>query len=129
MIEQSTAIINTSYFDSLTEKIKAAPDAVSLQKYVDEIFASLKAQKSALLDQGAQLEPYLALADGPGANPSEIVTWINKFITASIMPQVKAYATAMATCVQVIDSVSSLSSAVQTAAKKFPDVTISIPSV
>lgn len=85
------AVINDAYFDTLVERINAIDRPAQLQTVIDSALPSLQLQSEQITASIAQLAPFLALATGPAASPSAIVTWISSFIAASIQPQVQAY--------------------------------------
>lgn len=86
----SGGLINTAYYDSLIERIESCGTCDDLQAALTDATAGVTDQIAGLTQRLAMLGPYVALATAPGANPAQIVTWIQDFIKAQITPMVNA---------------------------------------
>lgn len=83
-------IINTAYYDSIVQRIESCGTCDDIQKALDDATAGVTDQIANMTARLAVLQPYIALATAPGADPSKIVTWITDFIAAQITPMVNA---------------------------------------
>lgn len=83
-------IINTAYYDSVVQRIESCGTCDDIQKALNDATAGVTDQLANITARLAVLQPYIALATAPGANPAQIVTWITDFIAAQITPMVNA---------------------------------------
>lgn len=118
MNAQGSQIVNAAYFDGLVDKIDSATSTAELQKHVNSAFGALAAHKSAALAQVSALAPYLELLTLPTANPTAIVTWLQKLVAAQIAPQVAAATTYAAQITATAAKVTALTTAVQNAEQR-----------
>lgn len=82
-------IINTAYFDSVIARIEGCGTCDTIQAALDDATGSVTAQLGSLTEKLAVLQPYIALATAPGANPAQLATWITDLIAAQIEPMLK----------------------------------------
>lgn len=81
--------INLDYFEGLKKSIEGCASCEQLQEVTAETFASVTATMESMTAQLEQLQPLLALLEPPGANLSQLATWITDFITGYLTPQLK----------------------------------------
>lgn len=81
--------INLDYFEGLKKSIEGCASCEQLQEVTAQTFESVTATMTSMTDQLVQLQPLLALLEPPGANLSQLATWITDFITGYLEPQLK----------------------------------------
>lgn len=87
-------IINQSFYDSIDKAIDAAPTREDLQQLVDSVFGQLTTKIEAMTEKIynpliAKVQPYVTMINlfleatsPPSADPSSIVQWVDKAISA-----------------------------------------------
>ena len=128
-LPQCFPLINTDLFANLSLQINAAETPEALQNLVNEAFQQLSLIESTLTSQLAFLGPVDALITPPGANPTAIVTWITSLINDFLTPMLKPLITMAAQLAALPAEIALLTAAIESAALKFPGVTITIPPV
>lgn len=121
-------IINTAYYDSVVDRIKSCGTCEDIQAALNDATGSVAAQQAALTAKLAALQPYMALASPPGANPAQIVTWITDFIKAQIEPMIKPTVTIPLQLAQLGALPAKFASAAAEAKARLPNCSISAPS-
>lgn len=125
MNPQGSSLIDTSYFDSLTNQINAIQGTgacAELQSVVNDAAASVEATLAAIRAQMAALLPATTL---PGASLGSIVTWITNFAA----PLITAYNNLIATEAAVLAAVAKLETAIASAAARLTSCSITIPPI
>ncbi len=79
--------INLDYFEGLQQSIEGCASCEQLQQVVAETFESVGNTLTSMTAELERLQPLLALLEAPGANLSELATWITDFITGYLTPQ------------------------------------------
>ena len=119
------ADLNTAYFSSLTNQINSATSCAQLQAAVTRAFTSINAFQSAITTQQeilAVLQTLVAALTALGSSPvtgAVLLPFFQQMFTT--------YATYAAKASALVGEISSLESAITTAAAKFPGCEISIP--
>jgi hypothetical protein len=129
MNPQGTGPINLAQFTHMTAAINGARSCAELEALVIQAFGSLGAVKSAITSELAAVEPILALLTPPGANLSEIVTYIEKLITAFITPLAKPAVTYASQITALTVQIAALTAAISSAQAKFHSCSITVPSL
>lgn len=91
MNPQGSSVINTQQYDAYIDAVNSVADCKSLQEVVDDVFASIQAELSAINTQLLNLLPLQALLDPP-ITPDDVIEWIEGLIDAVIKPLVAPYA-------------------------------------
>ena len=123
-------LVNTSIFSNIELEISASETPEALQTLVNKVFNELSIIESTLTSQLAFLDPINALVTPPGANLSEIVTWISSLITDFITPMIKPLVTMAAQLAALPAYITEITAAIESAAAaKFPGISITIPPI
>ena len=120
--------INADYFSNLEASIGTAKVCAELQAQVDTIFSMIQSQVNDVKAQLAALFPILALLSAP-TNPTEVITWIENFITGFLTPYVIPYTTFTAQLVALTAQIASLTSAIEAAEAGILGCSIVIPPI
>ena len=118
MLPQGTSLINTKYFDDLTDQINRIDGCAELQALVSTITADMQAQINSLGQQITILAPLIIVPGSLGG----VITWISNFVN-SIMP---TYLAAIATITQTIAAVEKLTAALENAASRITHCSITV---
>ena len=121
MQPQGTALVNAAYFNSLADQINAINECAVLQEVVNEVFASLQAEVTAIEDQIAALLPLITIPH----TLDEVITWITNFIA----PQARAYANYATQVTQLIAAIANLTTAIENAAARIGSCSITVPTI
>jgi hypothetical protein len=125
MQPQGTAATDTDYFTALTARINAINGCAELQAVVNEVMASVQAEKNAIEAQLEALAPILALLSPPSIDT--IVSWAENLITAVLTPMYRPATTYATQLVQLATAVAGLATAIENAAARLESCTISVP--
>ena len=90
MNPQGSSVINTQQYDAYIDAVNSVADCKSLQEVVDDVFASIQAELSAINAQLLNLLPLQALLDPP-ITPDDVIEWIEGLIDSIIKPLVAPY--------------------------------------
>jgi hypothetical protein len=113
MQDMGSGIINTDYIDGLIAKLEAATSEEELTKYAEDALGPLTGQLAGIKAQIEYLAPFLALLNPPTL--AEVITWLTKFITAQIAPQVQAHAKCLAQVAVVTSEIQRAQAAIEKA--------------
>lgn len=128
MTPQGSSIINADYYRNVIKQIESINSCSMLQEYVDEVFAEIKAEQQAILDQIASLNIYLGLLNPP-KSLSALIRWVGNFITAFIDPNVRPILILVAQLSEMVSVLSELKAAISTAADNIRTCSIDIPGL
>lgn len=120
-------LLNLDYFINLTLQIENTEIEADLQALVTTVFADLSVLESTITSQLAFLGPINALLTVPGANFSDIITWITGVIgllTRMYQPFITMTAQLPALTIQIAALTAAIEA--QAALKGF---TITIPTI
>jgi hypothetical protein len=118
--------LNTDYFSSLTAQVNQCTSCAELQAVATEAMGALNAQLTEITALEAAFAAIQSLLTPPGANLSEIVTWITTLINDYLGPQLAAYAKYTAQVAALTAEIATLTAAINSAAAKFADCSITI---
>jgi len=121
----STGSLNEQYFTSLTKQINAATSCADLQAMVTKAFTSILALQSSMTIQQGLLATLQTLVTALSTLGSGYTTGTMLFPIFN--QQLTALSTYVSKIAALSSAISSLESAITTAAAKFPSCTISIP--
>lgn len=127
MQAQGTGPLDTDYFVALTARINAINVCADLQVAVDDVMASIQAEKDAIEAQLEALAPILALLNPPSLD--EIVSWVANFITAVLGPIYLPYAKYGEELAQLATQITSLVTAIENAAARIESCSITVPPI
>lgn len=129
MIPQGSAILNTAYFQSATNRVNAARSCAELQAIVTDVFGSVQAVQTSIGTELAAVQPILALLAAPASNPADIVTWITSFITGFLTPYTKPTVTYAAQLTAMAAQIAALTAAITAAQGRFSGCAVSVPPI
>lgn len=129
MNPQATQLVNPAHFSNLTKSFNGAQSCEQLQSLVSDAFESLAAVKSEINAELAKLQPLLELLHIPGANLTEIVTWIKNFVEGYLTAMLGPVTTYTAQLAQFELQLAALGLAVEQAASRFPSCSVSVPAL
>lgn len=127
MVPQGSSLIDTKYFEDLTQSVNNVQTCEELQALAAQAFASIDAAKAAIQLELEKIQPMLALLQGPSANLGQIVTYLNSLIANLITPIVKPSITYNLQLTATLAALASLASAVQDAASRIGSCTVPGP--
>lgn len=128
MTPQGSSIINTEYFDNLIQSVENVQTCEELQKIASDAMATIGAVNGAITEEMAKLAPILALLTAPGANLTQIVTWITSLINGVLRPMYEPYITYQAQIVALTAKVAQLTSAINDAKSRIPHCSFTTPT-
>ena len=126
MVPQGSTLVDTQYFANLTARINGINVCSELQTVVDEAYASIQAQISAIENQVALLLPIAALLEIP-TDLASALSWIEKMVNGLIKPLYVPYATYVAQLAQLIEVTAALAVAIENAAARLKNCSITVP--
>jgi uncharacterized protein YgbK (DUF1537 family) len=126
---QGTMSFNAPSISNLASTMSACPTCDALQAQVNSTMASLQGISTGLTAQLAQANAMLALLSPPAANPSAIVGWINKMITAQVKPYTDSIPTLTVQIAQFSAEVANLTAAINSAAGAIPGCSVTVPPI
>lgn len=126
---QGSSLLNTSYFQSATNRINAATSCAELQAIVTETFESIQPVKTSISSELAKLQPILAMLSAPTTNPASIVTWIQSFITGFLTPLTQPSITYAAQLTALAAQIAALTAAITASQAKFPGCAVNVPPI
>lgn len=121
-------ILNLDYFTNIQAEIGTCATVAELQNIVDKVFADISLLESTIQSQIDSLTKVSALLVVPGANLSDIITWITGFINDFLTPLIKPLATSIAQLAALATQVTALIASIEAAALRL-GVTITIPTI
>jgi len=127
MIPQGQAPINLSYFEGLQQRIEGCSSCDQLTEVVNDLYASVEANITAINAQIAALAPLLSLLEAPAVNPQAIVTWITGFITNFLTPYLKPYTIYPVQLTQISAQMAQLPPLIEAKMAQFPSCNVPIP--
>jgi hypothetical protein len=111
---QGSKIVNSDYVYSLIEQIENTTSCAALELLLDTHFKFVTELITAKLEQQKEIvKKFFPLASAPGPNPFAIVSWIKKFISGTVMPQMEAYIKYAVQIIELSAALSQLSSALR----------------
>lgn len=126
MQPQGTGPLNTAYFASLTNQINNAASCAELQSAVTQAFNSINAFQSAITSQQTLLEILDTLVTALTTLGSGYTTGV--MLLPIFQQQYVTLATYVAKASALASQVSSLKSAITSAAAKFKECSVTIPT-
>lgn len=120
-------MINVQYINNLTAQVNAVSSCAALQAVADLAVAAINAQLASLEARIIAMEPALALITPP-TNPTEVITWIENYITLVLGPQLASVAIMQAQVIQLTAALAALTAAIISKASSFTSCSISIPT-
>lgn len=128
MNPQGSSIINTQYFDKLTQQINSINTCAELQIVVNQAMATFQAQITALEQQLIDLLPAQALLTVPH-DLASVITWITGMINMTVGPLYQTYLTYTAQLTALLGAIANLTAAMENAATRIEHCTIVIPPI
>lgn len=129
MIPQGTLPVNLDYFTGLHSRIEGCTSCAELNGVTAEAYASISGTVAAINAQIAALQPILALLTAPGANLTQIVTWIQNYITAVLTPLYKPYLVYPTQLAQISTQMAALPALISAKMAQFPSCSVPIPPI
>jgi hypothetical protein len=118
---------NAEFFTNLAAQIENTDSCAELQTLVDRAFAQLADVNAFIATQQALLAPLASLLTAP-TDLSEVITWITGTITVftNMYAPYAKYATQLT---ELVAAVASLTTAINDAAARIGDCSITIPPI
>ncbi|GBQ84054.1 hypothetical protein AA13595_1311 [Gluconacetobacter johannae DSM 13595] len=129
MNAQGSSVIDADYFDRVAKRIRQVTSCSDLQQVVQKEMTAIQAQVSAIKAQLEALGPIAALLEGPSADLTKIVSWIENLIAGLIKPLYQPYLTGTSQLAQIAEGVAKVAAAAEEAAANITSCAISIPAV
>ena len=127
MNPQGSSIINTSQYESMTERVESVKSCEQLQQVGAEIIASLNAETSAITAQFNKVYPLVALLTAP-TSPDAVIDWIKGLIDNLITPLAKPAITYPAQIAARTVAITDLINAINKKASEFQECSITLPT-
>lgn len=127
MNPQGSSIINTSQYESMTERVESVKSCEQLQQVGAEIIASLNAETAAITAQFDKVAPLLALLEAP-TDPSAVIDWIQGLIENLITPLALPAITFPAQIAARTVAITDLIDAINKKASEFQECSITLPT-
>lgn len=126
MNPQGSSIINTSQYESMTERIESVKSCEQLQQVGAEIIASLNAETAAITAQFDKVFPLVALLTAP-TSPDAVIDWIKGLIDNLITPLAKPAITYPTQIAARAVAITDLIDAINKKASEFQECSITLP--
>lgn len=127
MNPQGSSIINTSQYESMTERIESVKSCEQLQQVGAEIIASLNAETAAITAQFDKVFPLVALLTAP-TSPGAVIDWIKGLIDNLITPLAKPAITYPTQIAARTVAITDLIDAINKKASEFQECSITLPT-
>jgi len=127
MNPQGSSIINTSQYESMTERIESVKSCEQLQQVGAEIIASLNAETAAITAQFDKVFPLVALLTAP-TSPDAVINWIKGLIDNLITPLAKPAITYPTQIAARTVAITDLIDAINKKASEFQECSITLPT-
>ncbi len=127
MNPQGSSIINTSQYESMTERIESVKSCEQLQQVGAEIIASLNAETAAITAQFDKVFPLVALLTAP-TSPDAVIDWIKGLIDNLITPLAKPAITYPTQIAARAVAITDLIDAINKKASEFQECSITLPT-
>jgi hypothetical protein len=127
MNPQGSSIINTSQYESMTERIESVKSCEQLQQVGAEIIASLNAETAAITAQFDKVFPLVALLTAP-TSPDAVIDWIKGLIDNLITPLAKPAITYPTQVAARTVAITDLIDAINKKASEFQECSITLPT-
>lgn len=127
MNPQGSSIINTSQYESMTERIESVKSCEQLQQVGAEIIASLNAETAAITAQFDKVFPLVALLTAP-TSPNAVIDWIKGLIDNLITPLAKPAITYPTQVAARTVAITDLIDAINKKASEFQECSITLPT-
>ena len=127
MNPQGSSIINTSQYESMTERIESVKSCEQLQQVGAEIIASLNAETAAITAQFDKVFPLVALLTAP-TSPDAVIDWIKGLIDNLIKPLAKPAITYPTQIAARTVAITDLVDAINKKASEFQECSITLPT-
>ena len=121
--------MNPQYFAALNGKFQGASSCADLQNLVNETFASLAAQETAVLAEVAKLAPMLSLLSVSITDLPSVISFCENLISLVLTPYLKPTITYAAQLTAVAAEIATLKSTINGLASNFPSCSISFPTI
>ena len=126
MNPQGSSIINTSQYESMTERIESVKSCEQLQQVGAEIIASLNAETAAITAQFDKVFPLVALLTAP-TSPDAVIDWIKGLIDNLIAPLAEPAITYPTQIAARAVAITDLIDAINKKASEFQECSITLP--
>ena len=126
MNPQGSSIINTSQYESMTERIESVKSCEQLQQVGAEIIASLNAETAAITAQFDKVFPLVALLTAP-TSPDTVIDWIKGLIDNLIAPLAEPAITYPTQIAARAVAITDLIDAINKKASEFQECSITLP--
>ena len=126
MNPQGSSIINTSQYESMTERIESVKSCEQLQQVGAEIIASLNAETAAITAQFDKVAPLIALLKAP-TSPDAVIDWIKGLIDNLIAPLALPAITYPTQIAARAVAITDLIDAINKKASEFQECSITLP--
>ena len=126
MNPQGSSIINTSQYESMTERIESVKSCEQLQQVGAEIIASLNAETAAITAQFDKVFPLVALLKAP-TSPDAVIDWIKGLIDNLIAPLALPAITYPTQIAARAVAITDLIDAINKKASEFQECSITLP--
>jgi len=127
MNPQGSSIINTSQYESMTERVESVKSCEQLQQVGAEIIASLNAETAAITAQFDKVFPLVALLTAP-TSPDAVIDWIKGLIDNLITPLAKPAITYPTQIAARTVAITDLIDAINKKASEFQECSITLPT-
>lgn len=127
MLPQGSEVFNTTYFDSLLEKVNSVGSCDQLQTVSIDVLGSLNALKAGITSQLEALTPILALLSPPG--PEDAVSWITNFIEVYLRPLTLPTVNYSLQLTELTAKIAEITSAITSKQVEFPSCNVTLPQV
>lgn len=117
---------SAEYFDNLAAQVANINSCAELQATTNGIMAQLSVLNTSLTSQQAAIAPIAGLLSAP-VDPAHAVTWIASFITAVLEPAYAPYAIYGTQLADLTTAVTNLTTAINDAAARIGNCSITIP--
>lgn len=121
-------ILNLDWFLNIQAQVGACKTLEELQALVDDVFAEISLLESNIQSQIDALTKINILLTIPGANLTDIITWITGVINDVLTPLAKPLITLLAQIAEITAQVAALTASIESAASKL-GITITIPTI
>ncbi|MBN3866459.1 hypothetical protein [Gluconobacter kondonii] len=129
MNAQGSSVFDTTYIDTLTDRINKLDACSDLKKLADEALASFQAQINAIEDEMAALKPIAQLLENPAADLAKIATWISDFIEGVLKPTYQPYITMEQQIAAAVTAYAKLLAAIEQAAERIGACVVEAPAL
>lgn len=119
--------VNIAYFDGLKKSIEGCASCEQLQEVTAQTFESVTATMTSMTAELERLQPLLALLEPPGANLSQLVTWITDFIEGYLRPQFGPALTIPVQLAAITAQMAELPAIIAAKAAQFESCSVPIP--